>query len=393
MTERVHPVLTAASTYRRQLLQREDAAVRRMVQAYGSAYQRMGAQIQALQESLDGRPMSFANATQLTRLRALRNQVELEVGRFGAMADTELTTLARESIVLGVNHSTGLVEATLTNPLARQQVMASFSSLAPAQIETMVGFLAPGSPLHASLTSQLGPAVAEQVGDRLISGIAQGFNPRKTAAIIRREMGQGLTWAVNTVRTANLWAYREATRANYAANPGVVSGWTWYATLDGRVCGNCLSQHGSKHAVTETLNGHFGCRCTMLPDLPLARSLGIDLPDIEPGEQWFARQPVAIQQDILGPGMLAAWLDGAVNFDQFRHEYEHPVYGTMQRMPSMKDLGLERYYTSGERAAAPARPVSSKTARLLNRTVENPEVPTLMAGDKSGDLSIPKQSI
>ena len=344
MTERVHPVLAAAATYRQQLLRNEDAAVRRMVTAYGNAYTRMGAQIEALRDSLQGGPMSLGDAAQLTRLRSLREQIQLEVSRFGVEADRELTQLARESMVLAINHSTGLVETTLTSPQARQAVMASFSSLNPAQIETMVGFLAPDSPLHTSLTAQLGPAVAEVVGDKLIDGIARGFNPRKTAAIVRRELGVGLAWAVNTTRTANMYAYREATRANYAANSRVVSGWTWYATLDRRVCGNCLSRHGSKHSNEETLNGHHQCRCTMLPNLPLAASLGLELPEIAPGEQWFAQQPAKVQRDILGPGMLAAWLDGAVTFDQFSSEYEHPVYGTMQRMPSMRELGLEAYY-------------------------------------------------
>lgn len=94
------------------------------------------------------------------------------------------------------------------------------------------------------------------------------------------------------------------------------------------------------------MNGHHQCRCVPIPELPLAKSLGLDLPEIEPGEAWFKRQDEATQQGILGPGMWAAWKDGAVSFDQFRgHTYDHPVYGAMQRMPTMAQLGLERYYT------------------------------------------------
>lgn len=277
MTESVHPVLAAAAAYRQQLLRQEDAAVRRLVAAYGTAYQRMGAQIQALQESLDGQPMSFAKATRLTQLRALRSQIETEVNRFGVVADNELTQATRQAIQLGLNHSTGLVEAHFTSEQARGAIRASFTQLSPAQVETMIGFTSPDSPLHDSLTAQLGPAVAESVSSRLVDGLIRGFNPNKTAAIVRRELGVGLAWAVNTTRTANLWAYREATRANYAANPRVVSGWRWLATLDRRVCGNCLSQHGTLHPVGETLNGHHQCRCVPIPELPLAKSLGLPL--------------------------------------------------------------------------------------------------------------------
>lgn len=345
MSETIHPVLVAAQRYRQQVLQREDAAVQRLIGAYGQAYRRMGAQIQALRDRLDGQPMPFAQAVRLSRLEALRNQIELEIGRFGQQADQQLIELAQQSIEVGINHSTGLIEATLvSNTVARQAVMASFSELNPAQVETMLGFLDPDSPLRQGITTYLGPAVAENVSNRLIDGIIRGFNPNKTAQIVRAELGVGLAWAINTIRTANLYTYREASRQNYIANSRVVSGWTWYATLDGRVCGNCLSQHGTHHSLGETLNGHHQCRCTMLPDLPLAKSLGIDLPEIQPGEAWFAGQTPELQADILGPGMLAAWQAGAVTFEQFRSNYEHPAYGTMQRMPSMAELGLQAYY-------------------------------------------------
>lgn len=316
----------------------------RLVTAYGTAYQRMGAQIQALQESLDGRPMPFARAAKQTQLLALRQQIETELGRFGVVADNELSQLSAQGIQLGLDHSTGLVVAHFVSPQARQSITASFTQLVPEQVETLLGFLAPDSPLREGLTSRLGPYVADRMSNAMVDGMVRGFNPNKTAGLVRRELGVGLDSAINTVRTANLWAYREATRANYVANQRIVSGWTWYATLDGRVCGNCLSQHGSLHSVTETLNGHHQCRCAMLPELKMAKSLGLDLPKIESGESWFKRQDESMQRDILGPGMLDAWKAGAVQFNQFRSNYDHPAYGEMQRMPSMQELGLEEYY-------------------------------------------------
>lgn len=364
MTESVHPVLAAAARFKAELLRNEAESTRRLTNAYGTAYQRIGAQIEALSQVLDGQPLSQGRAIRLAQLRALREQIGTELGRFGIVAENELTQSARESVQLGINHSTGLVEAHFTSPQARQALTASFAQLVPEQVETLLGFLADDSPLRQGLTANLGAAVGDRVTDRLVDGMIRGFNPNKTAGIVRREMGVGLAWAINTVRTANLWAYREATRANYAANPRVVSGWTWLATLDGRVCGLCLSQHGSRHSLTETLNGHHQCRCTMIPELPLAKSLGLDLPEIEPGEEWFNRQGEATQRGILGPGMWQAWKEGAVNFDQFRgHTYDHPAYGEMQRMPTMGQLGMERYRTRAEQA-------------IETRTPTAPEAPT-----------------
>ena len=344
MTEAIHPVLLAAADFRQQVLQQEDEAIQRLIQAYGLAYQRMGVQIQALREILTDEPMSRRRAMQLAQLQALRQQVVDELARFGVVADNELSLLTRQSIEMALNHSNEMVQAYFTSPQARQALTASLVMLAPDQVETLVGFLSQDSPLHDALTAQLGTAVADRMADRLIDGMVRGFNPVKTAQIVRAELGVGLSWAISTVRTANMWAYREATRANYVANSNVVSGWRWHATLDRRTCPSCLNMHGTLHSLNQTLNGHHLCRCAMIPELSLAKSLGIDLPEIEPGENWFRQQDEETQRDILGPGMLAAWRAGAVTFDKLSHEYENNVYGTMLRTATMKELGLEEYY-------------------------------------------------
>jgi hypothetical protein len=78
--------------------------------------------------------------------------------------------------------------------------------------------------------------------------------------------------------------------------------------------------------------------CTMIPDVPLARRLGIQGPEIEAGEAWFNRQPEAEQRKRMGPGMHNAWRAGAVRFEQLSHPHEDAVYGTMQREPSLVEL-------------------------------------------------------
>lgn len=344
MTESVHPVLVAADRYRQELLQLEDQAVGRLVQAYSTAYQRIGAQIEAMEQALPGEPMSRGRALRHAQLQSLREQIATQLSVYGATADNELTQLARQGAVLGINHSTGMVEAHFSSTEVRQALRAGFNQLAPEQIETLLGFLDDNSPLREGLTIQLGTDVTDRVVEAMVDGMIRGMNPRTTAAIVRREFGLGLHWSVNTVRTANLWAYREATRANYIANSNIVSGWTWYATLDNRVCFACLSKHGTRHPLTATLNGHHQCRCAMIPDVPMAKNLGINLPEIESGEDWFNRQSTTTQRAIMGPGMLAAYNDGAVKFDQAPSNYEHPAYGTMMRTATMKELGLERYY-------------------------------------------------
>lgn len=344
MTEAVHPVLAAADRYRQQVLRGEDAALRRLTAAYLESYRRLAANIQALQAAQPVGPITRGAALRLATLQSLQAQIQNELARFGVIADNELIQLSREGITLGLQHSTGLVEAYFQQPAVLGALRANFAQLVPEQVEPLLGFLADDSPLRQGLVSGIGPAVTEGVSNAMVDGLIRGINPNDTARIIQREYGMGLTWAINTVRTANLWSYREATRANYIANRDIVDGWTWYATLDRRTCASCIAQHGRRFPVDAVLNDHHQGRCVAIPELPLARQLGLNLPEIEPGEVWFGRLDEPAQVEILGPGMYRAWRAGAVQFDQLSVEYNDPTYGPMRRVPSMRELGLEEYY-------------------------------------------------
>lgn len=345
-----HPVLDAAVRFRAQVDANEQEAAGRLTRAYTRAYARLGNSIAALEEriALEGGALRPDQARNLMALRSLQEQAREEIERFSVFADAEIRDSASNMIALGLQHSRGLVQASFGNLAAGRAVAARFDMLPVESVETMLGFLADDSPLRTALVNRLGPLVAQRMGEALVDGIATGMNPRAVAALARRELGVGLTWALNTARTAQLWSYREASRANYAANRDIVAGWIWYAQIgSSRTCMSCVAKHGSRHSVDETLNDHHSGRCTMIPDVPLAARLGIKPPEIEPGEAWFNRQDEATQRARMGPGMHEAWKAGAVRFDQLAHPYEDAVYGTMLREPSMVELlgqGAELYY-------------------------------------------------
>lgn len=331
-----HPVIDAAERVRRDILNREAATTRRLTDAYGRAYQRMQTQIAALEEQLaTAGELSRAKAANLATLRSLRNQVIDEVGRFAVFAEQEISLGAATAIERGLEDALALSQAYFTTQPSLDALSAAWRVLPADQVETMIGFLGPDSPLHTSFVSQLGESVAARMEDALLDGIALGRGPRQIAAIVRRELGQGLTWSLNTVRTAQVWSYREATRASFIANSDIVDGWTWYAQLDNRVCMSCVAKHGSKHPVDEVLNDHHSGRCVALPNLPLAKSLGIKQPEIQPGEVWFTGLPQAQQRGLMGPAKFAAWRDGAFAFNQLSQPYDDPVYGDMLREASL----------------------------------------------------------
>jgi hypothetical protein len=215
-----------------------------------------------------------------------------------------------------------------------------------------MGFLSPGSALHEGLVNQLGPVTAQAVKDALLEGLALGYNPRKTAAIIRRTLGQSLTWALRTARTAQLWAYRESSRASYIANSDIVTGWIWYAELGPRTCMACIAQHGTEHPLSEPLNDHHNGRCAMIPITKSWASLGFvgidERPPIQTGQDWFAGLSAAEQAAMFpSPAMYNAWQAGAIGWGDLVGSHESPVYGSMLQLPSLLGMlgdAAQEYY-------------------------------------------------
>lgn len=339
-----HPVIEAAERFREQLLRGERAQARRYVEAYSQIVRGLQGQIEALAAELA--LMEEPTAWKVARLRRwldLRGQIAREIGRFGAFVDTDLQTLVGQQVALGLQHAEQLTLAGLPEELAAA-IRTQWNRLPAEAVLRLMGFLAPGSPLHDALVVQLGEAVADQVGRALLRGVALGWNPRKIASWMARELGQGLTWALRTARTAQLWAYREASRASYVANSDIVEGWIWHAKLgDGRTCMSCIAMHGTVHKPDEVLNDHHNGRCAMVPLTVSWETLGLrGLPDTRPtvqaGRDWFEGLSAAEQQRYMGPAMWRAWQEGKVNWDDLSKEHEDAVYGLMRVMPSLKEL-------------------------------------------------------
>jgi hypothetical protein len=342
-----HPVLDAARAFRAQAMARELAASTALTRSYGRVYQRLGAELRALEDVVNG--LENPTPDQIRRLgalQALQRQVAAEVGRYATAADTRLVSEVRASMAAGVSDSRALVLANFDREWAAangitldleqvSRLRAGWTRVPVEAVESLSGMVSPASPLRRALVDRLGAAVAQQVADTLVEGIALGRNPR---TIFREGMAQGLTWSLSTVRTAQMYAYREATRANYQANRDVVSGWRWKATFDGRTCMSCLAMHGTLHTVDEVLNDHHQGRCTAIPVVPLAQQMGIPEPDLGDAQTWFLKRTEAQQKAQMGPGMWEEFNAGRVGFKDLSTTYIDPVYGMMRRPPTLRDV-------------------------------------------------------
>lgn len=354
--------ITAAQQYRLALLKRDRAAAARLVRAYGRIWERLQSQVDALAADLDarlanGETLSVAKLGKYDRLRDLQRAISGEVTRYGAVAESEMDALTREAISQAQSDALRLTQASLPG-LARVDavLLGRWQSLPTEAIETLLGFLSDESPLRAALRAKLGETVAEAVGQSLVETLALGVGPRKAATVIRNlareQLGRGLTWSLSTVRTAHLYAYREASRAAYAANDEIVPRWRWQSARDARTCGACLAMDGKEFPVREAFRTHHQCRCTMVPVVVTYREIGFDVDEAPPvlehptGETWFRAQPESTQRAILGPGKLAALRARQFRFADLATPYSDPIYGEMRREATLADLTQPPYATA-----------------------------------------------
>ena len=322
-------VLDLAAEFDAALARKDAVALNRLIKAYGGLYTRLRDKIDALTLQIGAEEMTRGQVTQLERYKSLVRQVENELDDFSGYLKTELRDVSLSGIASGTKAARGLVGAVVG---ADSGIMAGFNVLPTKTIERLLGFLDPEGPLYKRI-DKLAGYNAKRVADAILEGVGLGHNPRKIAAAIKHEMGGGLTDALRMTRTAQIYSYREATRANYIVNSDVVGGWIWVAAIaQSRTCLSCISQHGTKHPLTETLQDHYNGRCAMIPAV-----VGAENPITQMGEDYFNSLPEAQQRQMMG-NRYDMWKKGEFSFGDLSKVSKDEVYGDMRTVASAKDL-------------------------------------------------------
>lgn len=332
------PVVDAVMRYRDQLLARDARRAVEMASAYGRIWLDLQRQWADLQRAIEA---GENKAYLATRIRDLQAQAEDAIRRYGAYADQQVALGVQDGITSAGSDAARIVQAAY--PLGGDWIVQELWNRIPEEaVETMLGMLSSTSPLRTRMEDRLGKAVAEKVGDTLTQGVAQGWNPRKVQSVLRRTLGEGLEWSLSATRTATLWSYREATRAQYAANSDVVKGWVWCAKHDSRTCLSCLAMDGTVHPLSEPLADHHSGRCSAKPQTATYRELGIpidELPDDRPtGREWFEAQPEGVQREMMGERAWEEWRAGKFGLRDYSKPYQDEVYGEMLRQATLKEL-------------------------------------------------------
>lgn len=335
-------VLVTADRFKKELLNKETLAVNDLLDTYQLLTRRLETNIQLLESEIallhEQGVLSQYRLNRLGTLGRLLNQLDDEVTKFGGFVDTRTRLASKQAIDLAGDHSYGLVRSYFENPDLTKVLAATWDRLPTEAIQELLGFLQSDSQLSINLSSDLGNQASKLFKENLLEGIALGYNPKKINSIINRSLGSPLTWSINTIRTAQLWSYREASRANYIANSEVVSGWYWYASLDGRVCLSCVSQHGKEYPLEQPLNDHHQGRCVAIPKVLDLQKFGLPELEIQKGEDWFNTLSVSEQRERMGNSRYESFMKKEFQFSELSEPYQNDVYGEMLRVRSLKNL-------------------------------------------------------
>lgn len=327
-----------------QAVREADAALaRQLAQRYGTSWQRIRAQLDALAREVQaararGETIDEAWLRRrgiVDRIGSLtRAEIRVFIDFARRRVDTEILARAAQ----GTANADELLRSSLPPGVTPVQ------PLPVAETAQIIAATRPGAPL-AALLEPLGPDAAQRAIRTLIRGVAEGLGPRETARALAGELGGNLVRALRIARTETLGAYRRATLARYQVNARYLDGWVWVARLDATVCPVCVAMHGTIHDLSEPFATHPNCRCTPVPLTKAWSELGF--PGVresrfttETGEQWFARQPRDRQRMLLGPGKLDLYEHGGLPLADLVVDTQHPLWGPGRRERALRDLPL-----------------------------------------------------
>lgn len=222
-----------------------------------------------------------------------------------------LTTLLTES---AQTTRTAVAEVSAATVKAEPQIIASQKAGLPRAV-IPAAVIATALVARQNRVSVLHQAINTAVSGALGSLLARPpveTEPERAARELYNRARYGfdapLIRASNVARTEPIDTYRTAAGIVHSANPQIVTGWAWTASLDRRCCLACWAMHGRTFPLTVAgPEGHGGCRCTRL-----VLAEGVSLPSAEARFRRLSRRD---QIAILGPGRWEMWRSGQASWD------------------------------------------------------------------------------
>lgn len=311
------------SQFRRELVLQERASATRL----RDAYNRLIAPTREAIQRVETMPAGQWRDAVIYDLRRLQDQMADSLADLEGLLRREGQDLSQSAAQLGMQYAEFAAGSPIgwNTPGARAVARLADYMDRPAMREAL---------------SQFGSYHAQQVADLALSGISAGWNPLRTAAVMRWYIDQmPIADAERLMRTVQNWSYRTASIEGWRANSSVVQGWWWRASLgDPRTCISCVSMHGSRHTLDETLDDHHRGRCVPIPILSQREGPGAGA-----GEAWFRQRTRRTQVQMMGRARWMAWTGGEFEFNRLSMTYQDAIYGQMRTETPLVDLvGADR---------------------------------------------------
>lgn len=323
-------VVVVMREFKRDLLAREATQMAVMTRRWLQIEKTLQADLDALlrkadQWRADGRAPTAAMIQGEARYRSLIAQANAEVMRYQRYAQDVIMGQQRDMGELGIEHATEAIRAAGG---------VAFDILPRDSLEYMVGLCGDGSPLFSLLKQRaIAPDAVAGLTDALVKGIGAGYNPTKVARMMQDGLALGLQKALVIARTEQMRVYRAANVAQYRESK-VVNGFKRMATKDKRTCLACLARDGEIIELEREMYDHPNGRCTSVPNIE-----GLPPTEFQTGAEWFAKQSVQDQREMLG-GYYDAWKDGQFKFSDLARTTHNDTWGDGLRVPSLGELGI-----------------------------------------------------
>lgn len=283
--------------FRRRLIEREASSIKEVLSAYAVIARDLKRQLKELEKAFEemaaaGETIRPGNIFKIRRIRTLLNQIEGEFGKLGSRVEKITEREQKKAISEAVAESENIFLAS---------GITMRSGISRRALETAVGMLGDGSPIHDYFQKQMTERVAETLRAELIKASALGTSfhtiarrLEKTAEIARQRAMMIVRTEVNRVR-------RETSREIYKKTR-LVEAWEWLAVKSSKTCILCLAMDGQIFELEKPFPQHINCRCRMIPVIrgqkPMMRLLGAE---------WFDRQDDETKEALLGPEAFAEW--------------------------------------------------------------------------------------
>ena len=296
-----------------------------------------------------GPDITPSQAARLGRAKELLRQIEAETTRLAQAAGQVIPAAQSQAIQQALQRAESLTVAQAPDAQAAAELARQWTGLNRGALENLVGALSDGSPLDDWLR-QLAPDAVQAARDVLTDGVARGINPRDLARELTRATGMPLNRAMSVSRTETMRSFTQASLTAMQENGDIVTMYERSAAMSPRTCAACIALSGKRYPLTVPFDEHPQGRCSPIPVLDDPDGL---LPEIETGEQWFARQPADVQRQILGIGGYDAYRRGEIQLqDMVAHDSSEKWGGSNRRATLSEARAAAKRRRSGERTAA-----------------------------------------